>query len=270
MRGSFITIITVFLVCLTAGHGPVLAQTLTPFARPDVAPRPVEDRSQVDLELVLAVDISYSVDEEEARRQRAGYVAALASEQVLRSIQSGLHGRIAVTYVEWADSGMQRTAADWSVIETEADALAFADQVANAPYVRGNYTAIGAAIVDSVARLDNNTYSAPRQVIDISGDGPQNQGVSLVEARARADAAGVVVNGLPVIQPDGASRYAAEMDLEGYFEREVMTGSDAFVLPARSEDEFRQAILRKLVLEIAGASPSPQELRPSPDSGFAP
>jgi hypothetical protein len=215
----------------------------------------------VDVELVLAVDISYSVDEEEARRQREGYVAALASEDVIRSIRGGPLGRIAVTYVEWADSGFQRAAADWTVIAGEADALEFAARVAAAPLERGHYTAIGAAIADSVARIRSNPHTAPRRIIDISGDGPQNQGLPLDQARAMADEAGVVVNGLPVISVDeGRWVRPAELHLDDYFRDNVIAGPGAFVLPARTEAEFREAILRKLVIEIAGAVPSPDEL----------
>ena len=222
----------------------------------------------VDVELVLAVDISYSVDEEEARRQREGYVAALASEDVIRSIQGGPLGRIAVTYVEWADSGFQRAAADWTVIASEADALDFAARVAAAPLERGHYTAIGAAIADGVRRIGDNAISAPRLIIDISGDGPQNQGLPLDEARSLADQAGVVVNGLPVIS-SGEGRWArpVELHLDDYFQDNVVTGPGAFVLPARTEAEFREAILRKLVIEIAGALPAPDELGRDPARG---
>ena len=225
-----------------------------------------DDRVDVDVELVLAVDISYSVDEEEAHRQREGYVAALAHEDVIRSIQGGPLGRIAVTYVEWADTGFQRAAADWTVIASEEDALGFAAQVAAAPFERGHYTAIGSAIADGVRRIDENDYSAPRLIIDISGDGPQNQGLPLESARALADQSGIVVNGLPVIAAD-AGRWVrpVEVNLEGYFRENVITGPGAFVLPARAEDEFRVAILRKLVIEIAGAMPSRSELA-LPDS----
>lgn len=220
---------------------------------------------EVDVELVLAVDISYSVDEDEARRQREGYVAALASEDVIRSIQGGPLGRIAVTYVEWADSGFQRAAADWTVIATEQDALDFAARVAAAPLERGHYTAIGAAIVDGVDRIERNAYTAPRLIIDISGDGPQNQGVALETARARADEAGVVINGLPIItERTGRWVRPVEMNLDEYFEDNVTTGPGSFVLPARTEQEFREAILRKLVIEIAGAVPSPVELGRAP------
>ncbi|MFT6461617.1 MAG: hypothetical protein ACJA0Y_001113 [Maricaulis maris] len=217
----------------------------------------------VDVELVLAVDISYSVDEEEARRQREGYVAALASEDVIRSIQGGPLGRIAVTYVEWADSGFQRAAADWTVVASEEDALAFASQVAAAPLERGHYTAIGAALADAVNRIESNDYTAPRLIIDISGDGPQNQGLPLDQARALADNAHVVVNGLPVISADsGRWVRPVEVNLDDYFRDNVITGPGAFVLPARTEAEFREAILRKLIIEIAGALPSPGEVDP--------
>jgi hypothetical protein len=220
-----------------------------------------QDMIEVDLELVLAVDISYSVDEDEARRQREGYVAALAHPDVISAIEGGPLGRIAVTYVEWADSRFQRAAADWTVIASEEDALRFAATVAAAPLERGHYTAIGAAIADSVRRIETNQYQGYRRLIDISGDGPQNQGMPLEEARALADEARIIVNGLPVIT-DQPGRWVrpVEVNLDAYFEENVITGPGAFVLAARTAEEFRTAILRKMTLEIAGAAPSPVEL----------
>ncbi|WP_420434426.1 DUF1194 domain-containing protein [Hyphobacterium sp.] len=216
---------------------------------------------EVDLELVLAVDISYSVDEDEARRQREGYVAALAHPDVISAIEGGPLGRIAVTYVEWADARFQRAAADWTVVASEADALEFAAMVAAAPLERGHYTAIGAAIADSVRRIETNQYEGYRRLIDISGDGPQNQGMDLGEARAMADEARIIINGLPVIT-DRPGRWVrpVEVNLDVYFNDHVVTGPGAFVLPARTEDEFRTAILRKMTLEIAGAAPAAIEL----------
>lgn len=220
-----------------------------------------QDMIEVDLELVLAVDISYSVDEDEARRQREGYVAALAHLDVISAIEGGPLGRIAVTYVEWADSRFQRAAADWTLIASEEDALAFAATVAAAPLERGHYTAIGAAIADSVRRIETNQYQGYRRLIDISGDGPQNQGMDLAEARAMADEARIIINGLPVIT-DQPGRWVrpVEVNLDAYFEENVITGPGAFVLAARTADEFRTAILRKMTLEIAGAAPAPVEL----------
>ncbi|WP_421790196.1 DUF1194 domain-containing protein [Hyphobacterium sp.] len=220
-----------------------------------------QDRIEVDLELVLAVDISYSVDEDEAVRQREGYVAALAHPDVISAIEGGPLGRIAVTYVEWADANFQRAAADWTVIASEEDALAFAATVAAAPLERGHYTAIGSAIADSVRRIEENDYDGFRRMIDISGDGPQNQGLDLAEAREMASAASIVINGLPVIteQPNRWVR-PVEVNLDAYFDENVVTGPGAFVLPARAPEEFRTAILRKMTLEIAGAAPSRIEL----------
>jgi len=225
-----------------------------------------QDLIEVDLELVLAVDISYSVDEEEARRQRDGYVTALAHPDVINAIEGGPIGRIAVIYVEWADASFQRAAADWTVISTEDDALSFAAAVADAPLERGHYTAIGSAIADGVTRIETNIYTAPRRIIDISGDGPQNQGLPLADAHDRASAARVIVNGLPVMS-DRAGRWVrpVEVNLDDYFTENVITGPGAFVHPARTSEEFRSAILRKMTLEIAGAVPSVSEL-----SGMAP
>tara|TARA_R110002072_G_C7829354_1_gene524025 strand:+ start:73 stop:807 length:735 start_codon:yes stop_codon:yes gene_type:complete len=225
-----------------------------------------QDLIEVDLELVLAVDISYSVDEEEARRQREGYVTALAHPDVISAIQGGPLGRVAVTYVEWADAGFQRAAADWTVIATEQDAMAFAAAVADAPLERGHYTAIGAAIANAVERIETNQYTGYRRIIDISGDGPQNQGMALNDARALADEARIIVNGLPVMS-DRPGRWIrpVEVNLDTYFNDNVITGPGAFVHPARTAEEFRAAILRKMTLEIAGAAPGRLEL-----TGLAP
>lgn len=222
--------------------------------------------TEVDVELVLAVDISYSVDLEEARRQREGYVAALAHPDVISAIQAGPHGRIAVTYVEWADAGFQRPAAPWTMIASEEDAAAFAAIVAAAPLERGHYTAIGSAIADAVDRIETNEFAGIRRLIDISGDGPQNHGIDLAEARAIARAAGITVNGLPIItERPGHWTRPAEINLDEYFDQNVLTGPGAFVLAVREPEDIQMAILRKMTLEIAGAAPSRMEL-----AGLAP
>ena len=241
-----------------------LIACLTLFAAPSLAS--AQEIVEVDVELVLAVDISYSVDLEEARRQREGYVAALAHPDVISAIQAGPHGRIAVTYVEWADAGFQRPAAPWTMIASEADAMAFAAVVAAAPLERGHYTAIGSAIADGVERIESNNFQGIRRLIDISGDGPQNHGMDLAEARAMARAAGITVNGLPIItERPGHWTRPAEINLDEYFDRNVLTGPGAFVLAVREPEDIQMAILRKMTLEIAGAAPSRSEL-----SGLAP
>ena len=223
-------------------------------------PRPVEytvdGREYVDLELVLAVDVSSSIDEFEARRQRDGHVAALADPEVISAIQSGGYGRIAVMYLEWADADFQRVVAPWTVIETEDDARAFAALLATAPFISGRRTAIGAAIGNSVELIDGNAYEGVRHVIDLSGDGPQNSGPSLVEARARADERNITINGLPIqSQRQSPFRPTVSIDVADYFEKNVITGPGAFISPSNEHEDFVDALRRKLIIEIAGLDP---------------
>lgn len=206
----------------------------------------------VDLELVLAADISFSVDEEEAKRQREGYLAALRSQEVIDAILSGPEGAIATSYVEWADDNTQRMVADWTLIRNEADALAFADRVRAAPFVQGRYTAIGSAITACVGMINDNEYDGFRKIIDISGDGPQNQGKSLPIARALAAASDITVNGLPVLPMDrNPWRPKVKVDVDQYYRDNVIVGAAAFVAPAEGFEDFKDAILKKLILEIA-------------------
>ncbi|MBO6730472.1 MAG: DUF1194 domain-containing protein [Maricaulis sp.] len=227
---------------------------------PAYEPRPVEftedGREMVDLELVLAVDVSSSIDEYEARRQRNGHVAALADPEVISAIQSGGYGRIAVVYLEWADADFQRVVAPWTVIETEEDALAFAALLATSPFISGRRTAIGAAINSSVELVDTNAYEGVRQVIDLSGDGPQNSGPSLVQARADAEVRNITINGLP-IQSERQSpfRPTVSIDVAEYFENNVITGPGAFISPSNEHEDFVDALRRKLIIEIAGLDP---------------
>jgi len=215
-----------------------------------------DGRERVDLELVLAVDVSSSIDEAEARRQREGHVAALADPEVIAAIQSGGYGRIAVMYLEWADADFQRVVAPWTVIETEADAQAFAATLATAPFVSGRRTAIGAAIDNSVSLIEGNAYEGVRRVVDLSGDGPQNAGPSLSAARTRAVDGLVTVNGLPI---DNASQHpfrpSVSIDVAAYFEREVIAGPGAFISPTNEHHDFVDALKRKLIIEIANLDP---------------
>lgn len=227
---------------------------------PGYEPRPVEyaedGREMVDLELVLAVDVSSSIDEYEARRQRNGHVAALADPEVISAIQSGGYGRIAVVYLEWADADFQRVVAPWTVIETEEDALAFAALLATSTFISGRRTAIGGAINSALELVDDNAYEGVRQVIDLSGDGPQNSGPSLVQARADAEARNITINGLP-IQSERQSpfRPTVSIDVASYFENNVIAGPGAFISPSNEHEDFVDALRRKLIIEIAGLDP---------------
>lgn len=244
------------LAALVFGSGPAAAQYAADW--PDRPPQYTGDgRLIVDLELVFAVDVSSSIDEAEALQQRQGHVAALADPDVISAIQAGAEGRVAVLYLEWADADFQRIVAPWTVIETAEDARAFAGLLAAAPYISGRRTAIGAAIASSVDLIASNEFEGTRRVIDISGDGPQNAGPSLNEARAAADTGRVTVNGIPM---QGGRQHPfrppVNIDVARYFENHVITGPGSFVMASESHEEFVEALRRKLIIEIAGLFPA--------------
>jgi len=216
-----------------------------------------DGRLIVDLELVFAVDVSASIDEMEALQQRRGHVQALADPDVISSIQAGGHGRIAVLYLEWADADFQRVVAPWTVIETEADALAFAALLAEADYISGRRTAIGAAVSNAVRLIESNPYQGIRRVIDLSGDGPQNAGPSLPDARAAAQDAEITINGISMQnERQNPFRPPVNIDVARYFENHVIVGPRSFVLPSRTHEDFVEALRRKLIIEIAGLIPA--------------
>jgi hypothetical protein len=211
---------------------------------------------EVDLELVLAVDISGSVDEAEARLQREGYIAALRHPHVIQAIQSGPNGRIAVTYVEWAGDHYQRTMLDWTLIEDAADAQGFADALAETPFLSAHWTSLSGAIDYSARRFDHNGFAAVRRVIDVSGDGYNNGGRPVELARDEAVAAGLTINGLPIVN-DRINPWGGRppVDLDLYFEHHVIGGPGAFMIVAEDYTAFASAIMSKLLLEIAGDQP---------------
>lgn len=237
---------------LRAAHIAALTLLLSGAAVPPATAEPV------DLELVLAVDISGSIDDEESRLQRAGYVNALTDNHVVRAIKAGKLGRIAVTYVEWAGIHYQATIVDWAVIDGPETAAAFAERLAAAPLHTQMWTSISGAIEYGMVKLQESTHRGRRRVIDISGDGPNNDGDMMPSWRDRAVSAGVVINGLPIIN-DRPSPYgmAPMPNLDLYFEDCVIGGIGAFLLVANSYHDFGRAIRRKLILEIAGITPEP-------------
>jgi hypothetical protein len=215
----------------------------------------------VDLELVLAVDISGSVDELEAQLQREGYIAALRHPHVIEAIQGGMFRRIAVTYVEWAGDHYQRTMLDWTLLEDAAGAHGFADALAETPLMTAHWTSISGALDHAAALFENNGFEGVRRVIDISGDGYNNRGRRVELARDEAVAAGITINGLPIVNdrpnPWGGS---PPKDLDLYYEERVIGGPGAFIVVAKDYTAFASAILSKLLLEIAGAPPSEDAL----------
>lgn len=206
----------------------------------------------VDLELVLAVDVSRSVDPEEAKLQREGYLAALVHPRVVQAIRSGPLGRIAVTYVEWAGVDTQYTVVPWTLIEDEKSAAGFAARIEAAPYSARNWTSISGAIDYAVPLFESNGYEGMRRVIDVSGDGRNNQGRAASVARDDAVAAGIVINGLPVVNERMNFYRPPEFDLEDYYRDNVIGGPGAFLIVAENFGAFTGAILSKLIREIAG------------------
>jgi hypothetical protein len=212
--------------------------------------------TEVDVELVLAVDISYSMDTEEQRLQRQGYIEALRSEQFLNALKSGPRGRIAIVYMQWASETDQDTLIDWSLIDGPESASAFAAKLAAAPYRRAQRTSISGAIDGAMKLLEGNGFNSPRQVIDVSGDGPNNSGRPVTQARDEAVARGITINGLPLVGIRSFVSPADIQELDIYFEDCVIGGFDAFMIPIRDARAFIEATRTKLVREIASL---PQE-----------
>lgn len=221
-----------------------------------VAAAPVRAETEVDLELVLAVDISRSMDYDEQLLQRSGYVEAIKHPEVMAAIRGGLLGRIAVTYFEWAGPGQDRVAVPWQIIEDEASAADFADKVAGATIGTASGTSISAGLLAAAALFETSGYRSYRQVIDVSGDGPNNRGGPVAPARDAVVAKGIVINGLPImLKAPGYSPYSIP-NLDAYYQQCVIGGPGSFIVPVQGPDQLVAAVRRKLVLEIAAATPT--------------
>jgi hypothetical protein len=229
------------LILFIAGTGTALAQ-----ARP----------APVDLELILAVDVSGSIDEEEAGLQRQGYVAAIADPEVVRAIISGMLGRIAVTYFEWAGDTWQVPVLPWTLIDSPQTAQAFAAKLAAAPLGSGPWTSISDAIRTARPMFDVNEFEGTRRILDISGDGPNNTGGLVEPERDLAVATRITINGLPIINDRFNVSRAPMPNLDLYYRNCVIGGPGAFLVLAHGFKSFAQAIRRKLILEIADLSPN--------------
>jgi len=210
-------------------------------------------QTEVDLALVLAVDISYSMDTEEQALQREGFEEAFRSPLVHDAIGRGMLGRIAVTYVEWAGASDQTVIVPWTVLDNPESIMAFAHRIAVTPLRRAQRTSIAGAIDFSVQYLAASGVEAARRVIDISGDGPNNQGRIVTAARNDAVAKGITINGLPLMLRRPGYLDIAELDI--YYRDCVIGGQGAFLVPVRGRDQFAQAIKTKILLEIAGLTP---------------
>lgn len=212
----------------------------------------------VDLELVLAVDVSLSMDLEEQRLQRDGYVAALRDPHVLNAIKSGPHGRIAVSYVEWAGPFSQATVLPWTIVDGKETAEQVAVLLTDAPISRRRMTSISSALSYAGQQLDASPYRGIRRVIDVSGDGPNNSGPPVEPVRDELVRNGIVINGLPVIIRPSQSSFFDINFLDRYYADCVIGGPGSFMIPIRDKSEFATATRQKLLLEISGLEPPPR------------
>ena len=220
------------------------------FAIYDVGPTFAAEK--VDVELVLAVDGSGSIDDIEFALQRKGYARAISHPLVLNAIRGGEFQKIAVLFVEWGAPESVETIVDWTVVRDADSAKVFADRLIAAPRQVFGYNSISAAIAYSTKQLLSNAYDGRQKIIDISGDGPQINGPPLAVVRAAALKAGITINGLAIKTRTGTSfRSAFAVPLEDHYRQDVIGGPGAFVMSADEETPFEEVILSKLVREIA-------------------
>jgi hypothetical protein len=209
----------------------------------------------VDALLVLASDVSRSVDDAKFKLQRDGYVAAITNPKVLDAIRSGPHGRIAICFVEWSGVASQKVVIDWTVIDGIKAAQDFASQLDEAPRSFADRTSISGGIDFAIARLERAPFRSSRRTIDVSGDGTNNSGRDVAAARDDAVAQGVTINGLVILTepPLGwdPSHTNPPGGLEAYYRNNVIGGPNSFVTVAESFNAFSQAILNKLIAEVA-------------------
>ncbi len=224
----------------------------------------------VDVELVLAVDVSYSMDPDEQALQREGYIQALTSKEFLTALREGANGKIAMTYFEWAGQDDQRIIMPWRLIEGPELADAVATEIARAPYRRASRTSISGALKFAKPLFDHSGYRGLRRVIDVSGDGANNSGDLIAPTRDEVIKAGITINGLPLVLKRSNFGMMDIENLDVYYEDCVIGGPGAFVVPINDRAKFIEATRTKLVLEVAGRQPTPKSFRRAPTSRASP
>jgi uncharacterized protein DUF1194 len=262
------------LLAAAAIGGLALAITMTVTGDPLINEATAQVRSKpptaaatdVDVELVIAVDVSYSMDPDEQALQREGYITGLTSPEFLDALHQGMHGKIAITYFEWAGSTDQRVVVPWRLIDSPAAAKAFTDEVAAAPYRRAYRTSISGALQFAMPLFEGSGFRGLRRVIDVSGDGVNNQGAPVTILRDEVLERGITINGLPILlkRPSVATMDIENLDV--YYEDCVIGGPGAFVVPIRERDQFREATRTKLVLEIASREVAPRIIPAAADN----
>ena len=214
----------------------------------------------VDLLLVLAADVSRSVDNEKFKLQREGYAAAIADRRVLEAITAGRNGRIAVLFVEWSGFGNQKVVIDWTPINGAKTAQEFGDRLLESPRSFADRTSISGGIDFAVAQIARAPFAAERHTIDVSGDGTNNAGRDVTQARDEALALGITINGLVILSerpmPWNPEHTNPPGGLAHYYRNNVTGGPGSFVLEAKDFGSFGQAIIKKMIAEIADATPA--------------
>jgi Protein of unknown function (DUF1194) len=209
----------------------------------------------VDVELILAVDVSYSMDMDELAVQREGYAQAIMSKEFLQALKTGPNGKVAITYFEWASSNDQKIIIPWRVIDGPETADAVANEILKTPIRRASRTSISGAIYFAMPLFDQDPYHGLRRVIDISGDGPNNNGAPVTGARDEALSKGIVINGLPIMVKEPSYSTMDIDNLDFYYEDCVIGGRGSFVVPIKDREKFKEAIRTKLLQEVAGRTP---------------
>jgi hypothetical protein len=209
----------------------------------------------VDVELILAVDVSYSMDMDELAIQREGYAQAIVSKEFLQALKSLPNGKIAITYFEWAASSDQKIIIPWRLIDGPETADAVADEIMKTPIRRASRTSISGALYFAMPLFDEDPYRGLRRVIDISGDGPNNDGLPIIGARDEALSKGIVINGLPIMVKEPSYSTMDIDNLDFYYEDCVIGGPGSFVVAIKDREKFKEAIRAKLLLEVAGRTP---------------
>jgi Protein of unknown function (DUF1194) len=260
----YVSIGTVLVACALAGGD--VAGIAAPGAN---GPRLADKEATVDVELVLAVDVSYSMDMDELAIQREGYAQAIVSKEFLQALKSGPTGKIAVTYFEWAASTDQKIIIPWRLIDGPETADAVAAEILKTPIRRASRTSISGAINFAMPLFDENSYRGLRKVIDISGDGPNNNGMPVTLARDAALEKGIIINGLPIMVKEPSYSTMDIDNLDYYYEDCVIGGPGSFVVSIKDREKFKEAIRTKLLLEVAGKQPE-QRVVPAAAPGKEP
>jgi Protein of unknown function (DUF1194) len=211
-----------------------------------------KDQVSVDVELIIGVDVSYSMDIEELAVQREGYAQAIISKEFLQALTTGPNRKLAVTYFEWSAPNDQKIIVPWRLIDGQETADAVAHEIMKTPVRMGSSTSISGAISFAMPLFDENPYRGLRRVLDISGDGPNNTGAPVTGARDAALKRGITINGLPIMVENSSYSVMYIDNLDLYYEDCVIGGPGSFVVSIKHRNEFKEAIRTKLILEVAG------------------